>query len=90
MRIVRDFEMGRLFWIIQPMSKRDIIIEEGSERDLTLLPLKTEEVGGYKPRITATSRCWQRQGNKLFSRVSRKKCNPSDTLIYPGETGAAL
>lgn len=52
MRIVRNFEKGKLFWIIQLMSKRDIIIEERSERDLTLLALKTEVMGGHKPRIT--------------------------------------
>ena len=33
------------------VKKKDEITEEGSERDLTLLALKMEEVHGHKPKI---------------------------------------
>lgn len=61
-------------------SKRDMM-GEGSARDLTLLALKMEEVGGHNQELQATSSCWQRQGNKFSSRVSRKMSDPTDTLI---------
>ena len=47
-------------------------------RKTHLLALRME--GGHQG-MGAASRCWKRQENEFFSRVSRKRYSSADTLI---------
>lgn len=61
-------------------SEGDATTQDGSERDLKLLVLKTEKRGKSQGMQT-TSRSWRRQGNEFSPSASRKEHSLARNLI---------